>query len=205
MAGSTRTPLRTALRLQYITIAWNIGEAAVTIGLGIAAGSLALIGFGSDSLIEIFASLVVVWHLRGEAHQHRTSRALRLVAYAFVLLALVLGATAVRDLWTGRVPEESWPGVAFMAITALIMFGLAYSKRRVAADLQSEPFAAEAEMSFLDGLLSTATLAGLLLNAVFGWWWADPLAGVLIAAIAIREARENFEEARDIGIGAPSQ
>lgn len=187
---------RRALRLQYATVAWNGGEAVLTIWLGVSAGSLALIGFGVDSVIEIFASVVVLWHLRGEAHRHRTRRALRLVAIAFVMLALSLGGAAIRDLWTGRVPEESWPGIFYLAVTALVMFGLARAKRRVATDLESEPFTAEAEMTFLDGLLSTATLLGLLLNALLGWWWADPLAGLLIAVIAVREARESFEEAR---------
>lgn len=187
---------RQALRLQYATVGWNVGEAVLTIYLGVSAGSLALIGFGSDSIIEIFASLVVIWHLRGEAHRHRTRRALRLVAGAFVILALSLGVAAIRDLWTGRVAEESWPGILYLAVTAVVMFGLAHAKRRVATDLGSEPFAAEAEMTFLDGLLSSATLFGLLLNALFDWWWADPLAGLLIATIAVREAKESFEEAR---------
>lgn len=192
------SPLRRrALRLQYLTIAWNAGEAVLTISLGVAAGSLALIGFGTDSIIEIFASVVVVWHLRGEAHRHRTRRALRMVATAFVLLAVTLGVAAIRDLWTGRVPDESWPGIIYLAITALVMFGLAVAKRRVSSDLSSEPFAAEAEMTFLDGLLSTATLVGLLLNAVLDWWWADPFAGLLIAGIAVREALESFAEARE--------
>lgn len=186
-----------ALRLQYGTIAWNAGEAILTIALGISAGSLALIAFGSDSIIEIFASVVVLWHLRGEAHRHRTRRALRMVGVAFVLLAASLGVFAIRDLWTGRVASESWPGIVYLAVTAVVMFGLAFAKRKVAADLGDEPFTAEAEMTFLDGILSTATLAGLLLNALWGWWWADPLAGLLIAVIAVREAIESFEEAEE--------
>lgn len=189
---------RRALRLQYATIGWNVGEAVLTITLGVAAGSLALVGFGTDSIIEIFASVVVVWHLRGEAHRHRTRRALRLVGVAFLLLAASLGFFAMRDLWTGRQASESWPGIVYLAITAVVMFGLAIAKRRVASTLASEPFSAEAEMTFLDGMLSTATLLGLLLNALLGWWWADPLAGLLIAVIAIREAFESFEEAREL-------
>ncbi|HSJ33892.1 MAG TPA: cation transporter [Acidimicrobiia bacterium] len=192
---------RSALRLQYATIAWNAGEAVLTIALGVAAGSLALVGFGTDSVIEIFASVVVVWHLRGEEHPHRTRRALRLVGVAFVLLAVALGVAAVRDLWTGREASESWPGIVYLAITAVVMFALAIAKRRVAVDLGDEPFAAEAEMTFLDGWLSTATLAGLLLNAVWDWWWADPLAGLLIAVIALREARESFEDAGEFSEG----
>lgn len=189
---------RRALRLQYATIAWNVGEAVLTIGLGISAGSLALIAFGSDSIIEIFASLVVVWHLRGVAHPDRTRRALRLVGVAFALLAVSLGTAAVRDLVTGRTAGESWVGIGYLAITALVMFGLAVAKRRVATESRSEPFAAEAEMTFLDGILSTATLVGLSLNALFGLWWADPAAGLLIAAIALRESAESLEEARSL-------
>jgi divalent metal cation (Fe/Co/Zn/Cd) transporter len=191
-----RPGFRRALRLQYATIAWNAGEAVLTITLGIAAGSLALIAFGTDSMIEIFASVVVVWHLRGEEHPRRTQRALRLVGVAFLLLAVALAIAAARDLWTQRVAGESWPGIIYLAVTAVVMFGLAITKRRVAADLGDEPFTAEAEMTFLDGMLSSATLLGLLFNAVFGWWWADPLAGVLIAAIAVREGLESLEEAR---------
>lgn len=197
-----RPGFRRALRLQYATIAWNVGEAVLTITLGIAAGSLALIGFGTDSIIEIFASVVVVWHLRGEEHPRRTWRALRLVGIAFLLLAAALAIVAGRDLWTQRVAGESWPGIIYLAVTAMVMFGLAITKRRVAADLGDEPFTAEAEMTFLDGMLSSATLVGLLLNAVFGWWWADPLASLLIAAIAVREGLESLEEAS--GFSTPS-
>lgn len=189
---------RAALRLQYISLVWNAGEVVFTLWAGVAAGSLALIGFGSDSVIEIFASLVVVWHLGGEKATHRTQRALRLVGSAFVLLAVVLGASAVRDLWTRRVPEESWPGIVYLTLTVLVMFALAAAKRRVARRTGDEPLAAEAEMSFLDGWLSAATVLGLLLNAVAGWWWADPLAGLLIALIALREAKETFVEANGI-------
>lgn len=185
-----------ALRLQYATIAWNAGEAVLTIALGISAGSLALIAFGSDSIVEIVASVVVLWHLRGEARPERTRRALRLVGLAFALLAVSLLIFAVRDLVTGREPGESWPGIVYLAITALVMFGLAVAKRRVATSLASKPFSAEAEMTYLDGLLSTATLVGLALNALFGLWWADPAAGMLIAIMAIRESAESFEEAR---------
>lgn len=201
MTATDRQALhRRALRMQYATIAWNAGEAVLTVALGISAGSLALIAFGTDSVIEIFASLVVLWHLRGVGRPARSQRALRLVGVAFVLLAASLGVFAVRDLVTGRVPGESWPGIIYLAVTALVMFGLAIAKRRIAARLGSEPFSAEAEMTFLDGMLSTATLVGLLLNALLDWWWADPAASLLIALIAVREAGESFTEAREIGV-----
>lgn len=193
---------RRALWLEYATIAWNIGEAFLTIGLGVAAGSLALIGFGSDSVIEVFASLVVVWHIRPgheTDHPERTRRALRLVAVAFVALAAVLALLAARDLLTGRRAGESPVGIAYLAVTAAVMFGLAVAKRRTAAALDSAPLRSEAAMTFLDGILSSATLGGLVFNAALGWWWADPAAALLVAVAAGNEARENMREARELG------
>lgn len=192
---------RRALRLEYATIAWNIGEAVFTIGLGIAAGSLALIAFGTDSIIEVFASSVVVWHLRpGQAgdRPHRTKRALRLVAVAFAALAVALAVAGIRDLSTGRRAGDSWWGVAYLGVTVVVMFGLAIVKRRLAVRLDSSPLQAEAQMTFLDGILSAATLTGLAVNAALGWWWADPAAALMVAAFAANEARENWQESSEI-------
>ena len=200
-AGSRARLQRTALRLEYATIAWNLGEAFLTIGLGIAAGSLALIGFGTDSVIEMFASAVVVWHVH-PGHEvdraERTRLALRLVAVAFLALALVLAVAAVRDLVTGRRAEASPFGIAYLAVTALVMFWLAFAKRRVAGRLGSAPLRSEAAMTFLDGILSVLTLTGLALNAALGWWWADPAAALLVAVAAADEARENRNEANEL-------
>lgn len=191
---------RRALRLEYGTIAWNLGEAVLTIGLGIAAASLALIGFGTDSIIEVFASSVVVWHiLPGHTtdHPERTRLALRLVAVAFAVLAVVLATVAIRDLVTGRRPEESLWGIGYLAVTALVMFGLAILKRRTATLLASTPLHAEATLTFLDGALAAGTTLGLTLNAVLDWWWADPAAALLVAIVSANEARENWEEAAE--------
>lgn len=191
---------RRALRLEYATIAWNLGEAVLTVALGILAGSLALIGFGTDSVIEVFASSVVVWHvLPGHEtdHPERTRLALRLVAAAFALLALVLAGAAIRDLATGRRAGESPFGIAYLAVTAVVMFSLAAAKHRVARALGSSPLRSEAAMTLLDGILSSATLAGLALNAVLGWWWADPAAALVVAVAAAGEARENLREAEE--------
>ncbi len=193
---------RRALQLQWATIGWNVGEAFLTIGLGIAAGSLALIGFGFDSIIEVFASGIVIWHMRPHTDEERVARerrALRLVAVAFLLLAVVLVSASVRDLLTGREAGESLFGIGYLAVTALVMFGLAIWKGRVATLLGSSPLRAEARMTLLDGMLSVLTLSGLALNAALGWWWADPGAALVIAVVALNEARENWEEASEIG------
>ena len=191
---------RLGLRLEYGTIVWNLGEAVLTIGLGIAAGSLALIGFGTDSIIEVFASSVVVWHLRPgheEDSPRRTAVALRLVGYAFAALAAALAVASVRDLVTGRQPDESLWGALYLVSAAVVMFGLGFIKHRVAAALDSAPLRSEATLTVLDGALATGTAAGLGLNILFGWWWADPLTALVVAIICVSEARENWEEARE--------
>lgn len=192
---------RRALFLEYGTIAWNIGEAVLTIGLGTVAGSLALIGFGTVSVIEVFASAVVVWHIRPgheTDHPERTRLALRLIAGAFLVLAAVLGVAAVNDLATGRIADESPLGIAYLALAAAVMFSLAFAKRRTAGKLGSAPLHSEATVTFLDGVLSTTTLIGLALNAYLGWWWADPAAALIVALAALNEARETWDEASDL-------
>lgn len=192
---------RRALRLEYGTIAWNVGEAVLTIGLGIAAGSLALIGFGVDSIVEVFASSVVVWHLwstHAADHPGRTRRALQLTAGAFAVLAITLTIAGINDLSSGRRAGESPWGIAYLAVTVVVMFGLAFLKRRTATELESAPLASEATMTFLDGWLASATLLGLALNAAIGWWWADPTAALIVAVAAANEARENWKEAAEI-------
>ena len=192
---------RRGLLLEYATIAWNVGEAVLTISLGVAAASRAVVGFGMVSIVEVFASGVVVWHLL-PGHEvdesGRTRLALRLTAGAFTALAIVLAVGAARDLASGRVAGESPWGIAYLAITALVMFGLAVMKRSTAEALDSAPLRAEATMTFLDGILSTTTLAGLALNAYAGLWWADPAAALLVALAAANEARENWAEASEI-------
>ena len=186
-AGAATGSQRRALRLEFATIAWNAIEVFVTIGLGIAAGSLALIGFGLDSLVEIFASAVVLWHLRGTADREQTQRALRLVAFAFFTLAAVLLAGAARDLLTDHRAGESPIGIGYLAVTAVVMFALAFAKRRVSADLDNHPLSHEARVTMLDGALATGILLALAANSAFDWWWADPLAAAVVAIVAISE------------------
>jgi divalent metal cation (Fe/Co/Zn/Cd) transporter len=184
-------------RLQYATIAWNLMEVFVTIGLGIAAGSLALIAFGLDSLVEVFASLVVVWYIAEHDASGRVRRALRLVAVAFAILAVYLIAASAYNLVTREAAASSPFGIAYLAATALVMFFLARRKRAIAQAARSEPLAAEASMTFLDGCLATGILVALALNAAAGLWWVDPMAALLVAVFCIREAVDNWRGARD--------
>jgi divalent metal cation (Fe/Co/Zn/Cd) transporter len=200
--GGERARLqRRALRLEFATIAWNVGEAVFTIGIGLSVGSLALIGFGTDSIIEVFASSVVVWHVRpGHAVDRvdRTRLALRLVAAAYLGLAAVLATASIRELATGRRAGESVIGIVYLAVTAVVMFSLAVAKRRTATSLGSAPLRSEATLTFLDGILSSLTLTGLGLNVLFGWRWADPSAALIVATAAAAESWMNMKEAAEL-------
>lgn len=161
-----------------------------------------LIAFGLDSLVEVFASLVVIWHMNPGVDGHRTHRdrrAMRLVGAAFALLAIYLVLAGVRQLTLGEQPDSSPVGIADLVVTAIVMFSLARWKRQVGTALNSEPFRAEASMTFLDGCLATSILTALALNLVLGWWWADPAAALLIGAVAAREARESWHVDRAPG------
>lgn len=189
------------LRLVWATIVWNLFEVFITIGLGVAAGSIALVAFGTDSMVEVFASLVVVWHSRDllvMEETDRTRRSLRLISVSFFVLGVVLIIGAVFRLIEGTVPDESPLGIGYLAVTAVVMLTLAILKQRTADALGSDPLGAEARITYLDAVLATSVLLSLVLNAVFEWWWADPIAALAIAAIALREGREHWEEAQAI-------
>ena len=195
-----RTPeelRRRGLRLEWATNGWNAMEVVVTITLGVQAGSLALIAFGLDSVVEIFASTVVIRNLhddRDDPGDRRVHRSLRLIAVAFWVLAAFLVVISVRGLVRGDRPDSSPLGVAYLALTAVAMFGLAGLKRVTARELGSEPLQAEASMTFLDGCLSTGILTALVLNASLGWWWTDATAALLVAAFAVNEGADHWRE-----------
>jgi divalent metal cation (Fe/Co/Zn/Cd) transporter len=185
-----------ALRLEYLTVGWNAIEVFVTIGLGIASASLALVAFGLDSLIEIFASTVVLWHLKGEGGGAKTRRAMGLVALAFFGLAAFLLAAAVQGLVSGREAENSPLGIAYLAVTAVVMFTLSWRKRVVGASLENHPLEHEARITFLDGMLATGVLLALVANVAFGAWWADPIAAALVGLAAIPEGLDALGDSR---------
>ena len=197
----TRSALeRRGLRLEYATIAWNAIEMVIAIGLGIAAKSLALVAFGLDTMVELFASGVVVWHLRhpGRESDRITAKALRLVAWAFFVLAVVVTVGAIWALVTRTTPDESPLGIGYLALTVVVMLSLGVAKRATGRRLKSEPLAAEARMSIIDAALAFGVLIGLAANVLFGWWWADPVAALLVAVAAAREGFENLEEADEL-------
>jgi divalent metal cation (Fe/Co/Zn/Cd) transporter len=187
--------------LELVTIGWNVMEVFVTVGLGLAAGSLALIAFGLDSLVEVFASIVVIWYIGDHHAEGRARHALRLVALAFGVLGLYLLGASIYNLALGEVAKSSPLGIAYLAVTACVMFGLALTKRSLARAAHSEPLGAEAHLTFLDGCLATSILIALVMNAVWGLWWADPAAALLVALFCLREAVVNWSSSRSDTIG----
>ena len=177
-------------RLEYLTIGWNVIEGAVSIGAGLLAGSTALVGFGVDSAIESVSGAVLLWRLQDDAcHAEREARALRLVGVSFFLLAGWVGFESVRTLILREPPGASAVGIAIAALSLLIMPWLAYRKRRVAAVLGSRALDSDSRQTSLCAYLSAILLGGLLLNATLGWWWADPVAALLMIPIIVVEGR----------------
>jgi CubicO group peptidase (beta-lactamase class C family) len=178
--------LRRGLRLEYGTLGWNVVGLAVLAATAIAARSVALAGFGLDSLIEIGASVVVVWELSG-SDPARERRALRLIGVAFLALASYLAVQASVVLAVHHHAAQSPVGIAWTGASALVMFALAAGKARTGRALDNPVLISEGRVTFVDGLLASAVLAGLVLNATLGWWWADPLAGFVIVVYGVRE------------------
>jgi divalent metal cation (Fe/Co/Zn/Cd) transporter len=178
--------LRRGFALEYATLGWNILGLLVLACTAITAGSVALAGFGLDSLIEIGASTVVIWELSGTGGD-RQRRALHLIGIAFSLLAVYLAVQSTIVLVTGFHARHSAAGIAWTAVTAVLMFALAAGKARTGAALGNPVLRAEGRVTFVDGVLAVAVLAGLLGNAAFGWWWADPLAGYVLVFYSARE------------------
>ncbi|MGA7671444.1 MAG: cation transporter [Nitrolancea sp.] len=181
--------IRRGLLLEYATLGWNVVGTVIVIIAAVAAGSVALAGFGLDSLIEIFASVVVVWQLKGvnEAREHR---ALRLIGIAFFVLAAYILGQIVYTLVRAEHPGKSTGGIIWLALTFIAMLLLAYGKRRTGRELGNAVLTTEAHVTVIDAYLAGAVLIGLVLNATAGWWWADPLAGLVIVYYGAREGWE---------------
>jgi hypothetical protein len=180
--------LRRGFLLEYATLAWNVVGMVVLALTALAARSVALAGFGLDSMIEIGASVVVIWELSGTG-KGRRPQALRLIAVAFLLLAIYLAVQSTWLLAIGFHAHASPGGIAWTAATAAVMFVLAAAKAQTGAALGNSVLQTEGRVTLIDGFLATAVLAALLLNAILGWWWADPAASYVLTFYAAREAR----------------
>ena len=185
---------RRALRLEYATLAWNIVGSVLVLAAAVTARSVALAGFGLDSLIEIIASLVVVWQLQEIQAVERERRALRIIGVAFLLLASYIAAQAIYVLVAESHPHHSLLGMVWLGLTAAAMFALAAGKRATGRALGNRVLETEARVTLIDGLLATAVLIGLVLNAAVGWWWADPAAAFVIVYYGVREGRHALHE-----------
>jgi divalent metal cation (Fe/Co/Zn/Cd) transporter len=177
--------------LEYFTLAWNGFEAVVALISGLVAGSVALVGFGLDSVIETASAGILLWRFRTDADAKRRERSERtarhLVAVSFLLLAAYVAIESVRALWINALPERSLPGILIAVAAVMVMPLLARAKRRVAAQLGSRALQADSRQADFCAYLSAILLAGLLLHALVGWWWADPAAALVMAPIIARE------------------
>jgi len=189
--NSTEHLLKRGRRLEFFTIGWNVLEAVISIGAGLCAGSIALIGFGVDSLIESASGTVILWRLRaGEVGERREQTALKLVGWSLLALAVYVAFDATKTLIQGEEPQRSIPGILIAALSLIVMPLLARAKRKVAAGLNSKAMVADSTQTDICAYLSAILLGGLGLNALFGWWWADPMAGLIMVPIITKEGLE---------------
>jgi divalent metal cation (Fe/Co/Zn/Cd) transporter len=196
MAAAERSRLvRRAKLLAWGGNAWHLIEFAIAVGAGLAAGSIALVGFGIDSVIESLAGFIIIWRFAASRSysEHAERRAQQLVAVSFFVLATYVGVEAVRTLLGSDHPDTSWVGIGLAAFTAPTMPLLARTKRRVGLSLGSAATVSEGVQNMVCAYLSLTLLLGLLANALAGWWWADPAAALVIAAVALKEGRESWK------------
>lgn len=180
-----------ARKLEYLTIGWNFIEAGVAIGAGVIAGSIALIGFGVDTLIEILSSFILLWRLLSTHHDEQRERiALKLVGVSFLLLAAYVAYEAVSSLVLKEPPQASLVGIVLAILALFVMPLLARAKRRAAGRLNSAALSADSRQSSICAYLSAILLGGLTLNAAFHWWWADPVAALVMVPIIVKEGFE---------------
>jgi divalent metal cation (Fe/Co/Zn/Cd) transporter len=182
------------LRLEYFTLGWNLLEALVALVCGVIAGSIALVGFGLDSVVEVSSGSVLVWRLRADRHAKNRERAerfaVRLVGVSFLLLVLYVAGDAIKTLLQRDTPEESIPGIVLAIASLIAMPLLARAKRRVARGLNSGAMQADSRQTDICAYLSAILLGGLLLNAALGWWWADPVAALIMVPFIAQEGIE---------------
>ena len=183
-------------RLEYFTIAWNTLEGLVAIAAGAIAGSVSLVGFGVDSFIEVTSGAALLWRMSADANEHRRERieriTLRIVGASFLALAVYVGYEAASDLLRKKAPEHSLPGIILACVSLVVMPLLSRAKRGVASNLKSAAMRADAKQTQFCTYLSAILLGGLVLNAAFNLWWADPIAGLLMVPIIAQEGVEGL-------------
>ena len=183
--------LKKALFYEYLTIAWNVFEGIVCITIGLLSGSIALLAYGLESGVEVFASAIVVWDLKG-GKKAREKIALRLIGFAYFIVSLYIFINALTSLITQKHPDKSLPGFVFIIITIGVMLSLGFIKKNLGTKMKSETVLADAKFTLIDGGLAGTVLLGLILNALYGWWWADQLMAILLAGVAFREGIKEF-------------
>jgi divalent metal cation (Fe/Co/Zn/Cd) transporter len=209
-AGTAPTPARRAelnrrsLHLAYATAGYNLVEGVVAVTAGAVASSTALLGFGLDSFVEVSSALVVIWQFRSRMPENRERLALRLIAVSFFALAAWVTVDAVRSLLGSERAETSLVGIGIAAVSVVVMPLLVWAKRRTGRELGSATVVADSMQTMLCTYLSAIVLVGLLLNATLGWWWADPVAALVIAAIAAREGIEAWRGEQCDGCALPA-
>jgi divalent metal cation (Fe/Co/Zn/Cd) transporter len=181
---------RRAQLLAAASVTYNLVEAVIAIAAGLVAGSIALIGFGLDSVVEVSSGLIILWQFRHRLPESRERQALRLLAFSFFALAAYVSVESIRALATGAAPEHSPVGIGLAVASLLVMPFLSWAQRRTGKELGSNAVVADGTQTLLCTYLSAVLLVGLLLNSLFGWSWADPLAGLVIAGVAVREGVE---------------
>jgi divalent metal cation (Fe/Co/Zn/Cd) transporter len=190
------------LRLNYLTIAYNVCEAVVAIAAGVVSGSVALVGFGFDSVIEVTASGAAQWRLRADIDTHQRERVehatIRIIGWLFLALAVYVAYDSLDALVHRVAPARSLTGLVLLALSAIVMPVLARAKRRVARAMTSRALEADATQTSLCAYLSVIALAGVALNAVLGWWWADPVAALAMVPIITKEGLEGVRAVRGV-------
>lgn len=188
------TLVRRGLALAWFIVVWDVIEGVVAVTAGLSAGSIALVGFGIDSAIEVFAAAVVIWQLRGGAHA-RQRPALRAIAVTFYALAAYVAFESLRDLITQDKAGESLIGIVLNVVALIVMVPVALAQRRTGQALNNPVLVAQSTETWMSNALSITVLAGLGLNAAFGWWWADPTVALVVAGLAAHSGREAWREA----------
>ncbi len=201
--GVTMTGHKKALIAEYFTVAWNILEGLIAIAAGVVAGSIALVGFGLDSYVEVASGLILVWRLRkhelsdDEEEAAAEKKAILFVGVTFILLALYVTYESGKKLFFHERPDESLVGILLAIVSLIVMPFLASYKKKIAAEIKSRALRADALETLACSYLSLTLFLGLGANALFGWWWADPIAALAMVYFLIREGREAIEEGRE--------